>query len=554
MKGKNRLASLLVLAIVMAVAASGISAAPPEGIQTAIDAGLAWLTSDQVQSDENGSWSNQVPYTCLVLVKLQERAYELGHSSPFDPAYPYSQNVVRAWEYVFGASDGVPKTDLEEIGTQQHNGRPDNPDTNGNGFGIRFPGPGIDTYNTGICAMALAASGTPDRSNDGGLDHDGDGNVDTFGEIAQDAVDWLAFAQADVGGAEGGWTYEAQDNKGEAADQSNSGYAVLGLAYGEEFGCTVPDWVKMELEVWIDHIQCLDGGSGYQECPVSNLLRTGNLVFEMCFVGYDPQLPRFQHALGFIESSWRNDSEDPGWGYNLDPANYQTMYCLMKGLEYCNILLLDTDGDGQPDDDWFNQQPPATPAQDFASVLVAQQETKGYWPESMWGEEVLSTAWALLTLERSAPPVPFIQVPVDILPGTCPNDLEAQSGEEVSVAVLGTAELGVTDIDPATIRLTREGYGAGISPLSWDYEDVATPFSGELCDCHDLGGDGLTDLVLIFETHEVKAMLDAGDQGSGPVPLLVNGNLKEAADEVPIVGADCVLRPYMVYLPLVLRQ
>ena len=178
----------------------------------------------------------------------------------------------------------------------------------------------------------------------------------------------------------------------------------------------------------------------------------------------------------------------------------------------------------------------------------------GYWPESMWGKEVLSTAWALLTLERSAPPVPFIQVPVDILPGTCPNDLEAHSGEEVLVAVLGTPELDVADIDPATIRLTREGYGAGISPLSWDYEDVATPFPGELCNCHDLGGDGVTDLALIFETQEVKALLDAGEQAIGTVPLLVNGNLKEAAGDMPIVGADCVLRPSMVYLPLVLRQ
>ena len=34
----------------------------------------------------------------------------------------------------------------------------------------------------------------------------------------------------------------------------------------------------------------------------------------------------------------------------------------MKGLEYSGIDLLDTDGDGLSDDEWFNQDPPASPS------------------------------------------------------------------------------------------------------------------------------------------------------------------------------------------------
>jgi hypothetical protein len=78
-----------------------------------------------------------------------------------------------------------------------------------------------------------------------------------------------------------------------------------------------------------------------------------------------------------------------------------------KGLTYMGITELDTDGDGI-NEDWFNQEPPASPAQDFASVIVQQQQLpSGRWPNSQWDYDpdgLLSTAWAVLTLERFAPP------------------------------------------------------------------------------------------------------------------------------------------------------
>lgn len=69
------------------------------------------------------------------------------------------------------------------------------------------------------------------------------------------------------------------------------------------------------------------------------------------------------------------------------------------------------------------------------------------------------------------------------------------------VAILGTEDFDVNDIDPTTILLTRKGYEEpGVSPLRWAYEDAATPFDGELCDCHDLNGDGYLDFTLKFDT------------------------------------------------------
>ncbi len=104
----------------------------------------------------------------------------------------------------------------------------------------------------------------------------------------------------------------------------------------------------------------------------------------------------------------------------------------------------------------------------------------------------------------------------------------------------GTAGFDVRSVDPATIRLTREGYAVGVAPLRWSYEDVATPFEGELCDCHEAGPDGYEDLTLKFKDQEVWDTLDLGVEGGSSIPLLVTGTLGADAGGTPITGSDCV--------------
>jgi hypothetical protein len=136
--------------------------------------------------------------------------------------------------------------------------------------------------------------------------------------------------------------------------------------------------------------------------------------------------------------------------------------------------------------------------------------------------------------------VSIIEVGFDIKPGSCPNPFNTTSKGVLPVAVLGSEDFDVTTVDPATIRLTREGYEDGVSPLRWSYEDVATPFEGELCECHDLNGDGYMDLTLKFKTQEIKDTLDLNDEAGNTIPLLVTGNLMEEADGTPIEGSDCI--------------
>ncbi len=134
----------------------------------------------------------------------------------------------------------------------------------------------------------------------------------------------------------------------------------------------------------------------------------------------------------------------------------------------------------------------------------------------------------------------LLQVPVDIKPGSCPNPLNPKSKGVLPVAVLGAEDFDVTTIDPATIILTLEGMEDGVSPLRWALEDVATPFEGELCECHDLNGDGYLDLTLKFDTQELVTMLNLGDFAGYTLHLILSGNLKEDSGGVPFRGQDCI--------------
>ncbi len=70
------------------------------------------------------------------------------------------------------------------------------------------------------------------------------------------------------------------------------------------------------------------------------------------------------------------------------------------------------------------------------------------------------------------------------------------------------------------------------------FEDVATPFNGELCDCHELTGDGIDDLSMKFKSQEVVAALELNDLPPGaPVELCVGGELLDGTE---FEACDCI--------------
>jgi len=543
------MAAVLLLSSVM-----GVSAATDAEINNSIMMGLEWLANDQ---DVDGNWPGigyieDTATTGLAVLKFCDYAKEQG-IDPFNENYEYNDQVVNGLDYLFT------KMIVVDILPQDHTagatGTVDNPDANNNCVGIYAHGDPyyFDVYDTGIVLSALSACGFPDEP----IDAPNTAVHDMMhGDVAQDMVDWLAFAQADIEVGQGGWEYKVTDNgEGKSPedpnaisiygpDNSNTGYAVLGLAYAQDAGLTVPDWVKIELNAYINNIQdpvdidTNDGGSWYtahSHAIGTNILKTGNLIFEMAFVGDTPETQRVKDALGYLENHWADAggaNSPAGWNgnpYGTSPAQYQAMFTTMKGLEYMGI---DTFGGI----DWY---------EDFSDAIVEQQintdgPTNGSWQTSSGrGNPTIITTWALLTLEKASPETPRISVFVDIKPSSCPNPINTKSNGLLPVAILGTKDFDVRTIDPASIRIMKLNPDENVTPVRWNYEDVATPFEGELCDCHDLDGDGYMDLTLKFKTQEVVG-LSLTDEMGETIPLTITGNLKDEEGGTAIEGQDCV--------------
>ena len=391
-------------------------------VPIAIMDGKEWLV---LQQNTDGSWGTYFPVakTGLAVLKLETNAIEAG-IIPIDqdldavpgPDYVYYDEVLLGLNYLFANAQTI------DIGPQNHDGFYDDPDVDGDWIGVYFASPaGTDPsshwhpiYETGIAAMALAASTTPLKVvNVPGSPVD----TWTYGEVLRDVADYLAWAQTDDGFGRGGWHYEHQDSENptgdsyidQRSDQSNAGYATLGLAYAEAappwgFGLTIPSFVRTELDIWVENIQHPQdaspeaGGSHYESALDSmgtNVLRTGNILQQMAWLGDTVTTPRVDYAIDYLVDHWY-DVGEPGWrgpgGGPMGPVNasgYQAMYTTMKGLEPFGIQYLDPPTNSI---DWYA---------DFRDVLVIEQNPDGSWPQSWWddGEQILATEWALLTLQ-----------------------------------------------------------------------------------------------------------------------------------------------------------
>lgn len=136
---------------------------------------------------------------------------------------------------------------------------------------------------------------------------------------------------------------------------------------------------------------------------------------------------------------------------------------------------------------------------------------------------------------------------VDIKPGSCPNPFEISNmpdkGKAVlPVAILGTAEFDVEDIDPETIRMKRTECieCSGVSPVRWSYEDVAEPFSDSSgCGCHKKGPDGYLDLSIKFDRAAIVDKLKLYDACGQTVSITIKAHTY-GYQGFPIRARDCI--------------
>jgi hypothetical protein len=364
-----------------------VQAATEEQIENAVEDGLAWLATQQQTSgawqyDDGSPSSADVATTALVVLKLEDRARELG-VDPFDPEeYAYADNLIAGLNYLF-----------ENVST----------DAEG-----RVYVPDYDTYNTGAAMMAVASSNAPGR-----VITTGPLASSTFQQALEGMLDWMAFAQNEEPAcALGGWGYYA--NQTNWSDQSNSGYATLGLGFAAAhppagFGLTIPPEVLLRLSTYVDNVQDpvdgddYHGGSWYEPCTSRkwvNVLKTGNLLYEMALVGDAAESLRVQNAIAYIEDHWNDTGPQPEFTYTSLgwKDSYQAMFTMMKGFEAFGIDTIDVGTEIE----WFDE---------VSDVIVANQEPDGWFaylnPAITEGEQSrnLRTAWALLTLERVVPEI-----------------------------------------------------------------------------------------------------------------------------------------------------
>jgi hypothetical protein len=467
-----------------------------------------------------------------------DRAKENG-LDPFDTNqesptyYKYASNVIAGYDFIFNNAS----VDLE-------NDR------------IYFTY-SATTYSTGAAMMAVAASNAPDKEIT-----TGELAGKTYQDALQGMMNWMEFAQQKnirYSCDEGGWDYSDDSvdmvDRNQWADQTNTGYATLGIGFASTpspagFSLTIPDGVLTRLDTYIINVQDpIDGGSWFEPCWQKkwvNILKTGNLLYEMALVGDKLDSERVQNAISYIQNHWNDEglqkeAEDNfvysslGW-----KDSYQAMFMMMKGLEKFGIGTLNIEGSNI---DWF---------EDVSNVIITNQNENGSFdclnPDIYEGEEstALRTAWALLTLEGDIPeeaePAPEVikSVPVYIKPYSCPNSFDFRKHGVLLVAILGTKDFDVTQIAPSSIRLE------GVAPLRWSLRDIATPLTPSTDEKHCYEDwatertDGFKDLKLKFSAQKVAAALGKVQNNECRI-FKLTGNLKEKFGGTAIEGEDAVV-------------
>jgi hypothetical protein len=129
------------------------------------------------------------------------------------------------------------------------------------------------------------------------------------------------------------------------------------------------------------------------------------------------------------------------------------------------------------------------------------------------------------------------QVALEIRPQQCPNRVHIDRGGTLPVAIAGTDDVDVRDIDPQSIRL------AGVRPKSGltRFRDVTIPFEpfvgkADKRDCTREGADGLEDLVMRFSNRKLVRAL--GPLSGREVVVPLTGELE---DGTPIHGEDVIV-------------
>jgi len=447
----------LMLLSTMAVPAT--QAASPTAISNAITKGLAYLAANQ---NPDGSWSGYpVASTAMAVLAFENEGFYGWNSSS-----PYHTTVQAGLNWLFSEAS------VQTINSANSAG---NPDVSGDGYGIAwyFDGYYNSVYETPMVLAAIVASNAPTNVTTVGPT----GVVGlTYKHVAQDIVDWIAWAQNSKPGCcgiyEGGWRYSPQYGQ---SDNSVSQWPVMGLLAAKLWGVSAPSWVATELQKWIISDQDLTGTPntnpyygafdylpGYTPAYIVSPAESAAGILQLTYVGAASTNASLLAAEGYLYRDWLTGTpgDNPGgcspvWGcgFNYNIGALYDMYAVMKAMRSTTptptTFILNYTKPGSIE--WYNGH------NEYADALVGNQSADGHWNNWVnWAEnddvsDNLGTAWGTLILE----PIP-VRVTYTLEVDVVDNVGNPISGATVS-AVGPTTQGGTTGADGKVVFKNIQG-------------------------------------------------------------------------------------------------
>ncbi len=373
-------------------------------INTAIEKGLVYLKSSQSSDGSWGSGINPVASTAMAVL-----AFENAPNSHYgwNSSDIYHRTVQNGLNWLFSQATVKPIDSSKSAG---------NPDNNTNGIGIGWYGDNQPVYETPMVLMAIIASNA--QSN---VTTTGPANVTgrTYHDIAQDVVDWIAWAQNSIaadGKYEGGWRYYAQQtfySDGPVSDNSVSQWPVLGLLTAQQYwNINASSWVQTELMKWTATAQNFTGNSdtnsyygSFDYAPGVHIYSPAESaagILELTYCGVGKYDPRIVAAEGYLNRDWNANGSSPGYGFgwNWNMGDLYAMYAVMKA---CRLTTPNStyvlNYDSTPGVEWYNG------TGQYADSLLAKQGSNGNWTnwanvnDNSYVSHDLSTSWGVLILE-----------------------------------------------------------------------------------------------------------------------------------------------------------
>ena len=275
---------------------------------------------------------------------------------------------------------------------------------------------------------------------------------DTYFDVVQDLIDWIAYAQSEGAGIDrGGWRYTANGGADTSAD---SWHFVAMEGFEVVFGGTVLELVKQESELRIDSSQS-QGGVGdlgqFGYVDTSPLRFDGNATTAAGLSGLvmstaGGRTPTCLNGAGactsvtFPDAQSRKDAAVAHLGLKWDVAgntwtgnrnNFYAMWTTARALRLNETpFLVDKNGvtfKWQTGEDQANEGvlPPDNDVHEgYFPWLVRAQNADGTWPATVnpsnWTSSI-NTAWALLILQPTVfgpPPTGEIELTIS---GACPG-------------------------------------------------------------------------------------------------------------------------------------